>query len=151
VVEEMRRNFDHLTALRDACLRLLASPDGAGLDVGAHDFDLEVVVSTGGGRPVRRSLREFFGADGPRLVAVHGKMADPRSLLLATLGQIRQQIDLVVKLSERIYDTQAIQQFQEEVIHAVHEADPALAARIRERLPPRPALPVVPGSSGTDG
>jgi hypothetical protein len=151
VVEEMRQNLDHLVALRGACLRLLASPDGAGLDVGPHDFDLEVVVSTGAGGPVCRPLREFLGADGPRLVAVHAKMADPRPLLLATLAQIRQQIELMVKLSERIYNTQTVQQFQEEIIHAVQEVDTVTAARIRERLRSRPALPGAPGSSGSDG
>jgi hypothetical protein len=151
VIEELRRNFNHLAAVRDACLRLLASPEGEALDVGPHDFDLDVVVATGSGRPTRRPLREFFSGDGPRLVAVHAKMADPRALLLATLAQIRQQIELTVKLSERIYDTQAIQQFQEEIIHAVDEADPATAARIRARLPHRPALRLAPGPPGTDG
>jgi hypothetical protein len=151
VVEELRRNFHYLTAVRDACLRLLASPEGETLDVGPHDFDLDVVVATGSGRPTRRPLREFFSGDGLRLVAVHAKMADPRALLLATLAQIRQQIELTVKLSERIYDTQAIQQFQEEIIHAIDEADPATAARIRERLPHRPALRLILGPSGTDG
>jgi len=58
-VEELRRNFDHLAAVRDGCLHLLASPEGAGLDLGPHDFDLEVTVSTGTGRPTRRRLTDF--------------------------------------------------------------------------------------------
>jgi len=149
-VEELQRNFDHLAALRDACLRLLASPDG-GLDVGPHDFDLDVVVTSSAGRPVRRPLREFVGADGPRLVAVHAKLADPRPLLLATLAQIRQHLELAVTLSERIYDLRAMQQFEEEVVHAIDAADPALAVQIGERLERRRALGLAPGAPGGAG
>ena len=101
-VQELHRNFDHLTAVRDACLRLLARPEGDGLDLGPHDFDLDVVVSTGTGRPTRRPLTDFFPEGGPRLLALHGKMADPRALLLDTLAQMRQQVECFVKLSERI-------------------------------------------------
>ena len=109
-----------------------------------------MVVTGSAGRPVRRPLREFIGADGPRLVAVHAKLADPRPLLLATLAQIRQHLELAVKLSERIYDLRAMQQFEEEVVHAIDAADPALAVQIGERLERRRALGLAPGAPGQE-
>jgi len=101
-----------------------------------------VVVSTGTGRPTRRPLTDFIPEAGTRLLAVHGKMADPRSLLLDTLAQMRQQIELTVKLSAQICDIEAVERFQEEVLDAIHEASPAAGERLRELLEQRTTVPV---------
>src|SRR5690242_6985118 len=59
-IAELHRNHAILDQLRDACLRLLEAEDGQGLDVGPHDYDIQVLVARKGGPPVRRSLNELL-------------------------------------------------------------------------------------------
>lgn len=62
------------------------------------------------------------------------------AVLIRTLGEIRKQLELQAKLIEMLHNTNAIREFQDEVLRAVCEVDPDVARRIRERLAERRAL-----------
>jgi transposase-like protein len=132
--EALNANVATLYALKDACLRLLEHPEDAeALDVGPHDYDLEVITTSGGGPPVRRPLRDLLNSE-DFLVSIEGRFADPRTLLLSTLTNIRQHVEVAVKLAERLHDVQEVAVFQREVLDAIAQADPDTAARIRGAL-----------------
>jgi hypothetical protein len=142
-------NFAVLGALKRACLKQLAADEEGELDIGPHDYDLEVTVVTRGGVPLKKPVRALL--EGADVAGIEAKMADPRTLLVQVVGQIRQHIELAVKLTERIYDVQQVHAFQEEVLRVIHEADPPTAARIRGALHERRSLRLAlrpPGGSG---
>src|SRR5229473_4009151 len=78
-IDELRRNYATLAAVRDACLALLAADDGS-LWLGAHDYDLEVMVSTLGQPPHREKLTTLLSRlDDRGLLDIEAKHADPRT------------------------------------------------------------------------
>jgi hypothetical protein len=129
-----------LIALRDACCDELRHPDHPEqLAVGPHDFDGTVITAGEDGPPQVQNLYTLLkGREHALKVEFHH--ADPRTLLLSTLGQMRQHIELAVKLVERIHTVQEVERFQEEVLHAISEADEATARRLRAALHDRRTL-----------
>lgn len=134
-IAELNRNHAILAQLRDACLRLLEDENGR-LDVGPHDYDLTILVSIAGGPPHRKPLSDILGqsAEDAALLSLEGKQADPRTLLLSTLTQIRQHIELAVRLAERIHDAQQFAIFQETMLRHIEHASPEVAAAIKSEL-----------------
>lgn len=133
-IAELRRNHAILEQLRAACLRLLATEDGQGLDVGPHDYDIQVLVARKGVPPVRRSLNDLLGEKLELVASMEAHFTDPRTLLLQTIAQIGQQVELAVKLSERLHSVQQVERFQQAVLACIRMADPETAARIRAAL-----------------
>ena len=102
-----------LLAMRDSLLLLLAHPtDERRLDLGTHDFDRD---------------------EGSRA-------ADPRAVLLAVITQIRQHIELGVRLAERLHNQQEVERFMQEVLREIDAAAPDVATRIKGRLTERRTL-----------
>jgi hypothetical protein len=132
-------NLDTLRQLKQAAERLLQNPDGPGFDVGPHDYDLEVITAAGGGPPVRRPLREILKGDA-FLVSVEGRFADPRTYLVSLCREIRSEIEVGVRLAERLHDLESVERFQQEVLDAIDQADATTAARIRGALHERRTL-----------
>lgn len=139
-MEALSRSITVLNALREACLAQLEGQDG-NIDIGPHDFDCEVVVSLNGAPPQRRSLSSLLQqSDDTLLLAIDSKHEDPRKLLLATIGQIRQHIELAVRLYERVHNADSLARFQETVLTVIESADKETAARIRQGLRDRQEL-----------
>jgi hypothetical protein len=137
----VQENLQILGALKRGALRLLEHPTMPGeLDLGPHDFDAELTIADGFGPPKKARLNQLLARseDEERLAEV--KIADPRTLLLSVMRQEAQQLDLGVRLVERVTDSQAIAGFQEEVLRAIEEAEPAAAQRIRDAILARRAL-----------
>jgi hypothetical protein len=144
-------NFAVLGALKRACLKQLGGTEEGELDVGPHDYDLEVTVLTEEGVPLKKTVRALLAGAAGEAVGIEAKMADPRTLLVQVVGQIRQHIELAVKLTERIYDVQQVQSFQEEVLGVIGSLEPEVAARIRGAIQERRTLRLAlrpPGGSG---
>lgn len=139
-IKELRRNYDTLNAVKEACLALLTDEQG-GLWLGTHDFDLEVMVSQHGQPPHRVKLTDLLQqSEGSFVLSVDSKHADPRTLLLATLQQIRQHVELGVKLTERIHDAERIEEFIRSVLEEIGRESDACRTRIEERLLAQRAL-----------
>lgn len=135
-IQALHRNQEILEQVRDACLRQLEGPNGA-LEVGPHETDVEIVVSVSGGPPQRKRLADLLAEMAEHevaLLSLESKHADPRTLLLSTLTQIRSQVELAVRLTERIHDAQQLALFQQTMIEEIERADPETAARIKSRL-----------------
>src|SRR4051812_43245282 len=92
-------NFAVLGSLKRACLKQLEGASGE-LDLGPHDYDLEVTVLTEQGVPLKKTVRALLAASDGVPVGIEAKMADPRTLLVSVVGQIRQHIELAVRLTE---------------------------------------------------
>lgn len=137
--EALSKSIATLQKLQDACERLLAAPDGAGFDVGPHDFDLEVTLIGDRGQPIRRPVRDLLAGAGT-LISIEGKFADPRTLLLSVIRELRAHVETGVKLAERLHQVQEVERFMSEVLDAIDHADPATAARVRGALHERRAL-----------
>jgi hypothetical protein len=133
-IAEVHKNHAVLDQLREACLRLLAAEDGESLDVGPHDYDLQVLVARKGAPPVRRSLNDLLGEKRELVASMDANFTDPRTLLLRTVAEIRQHVELAVKLSERLHDVRQAERFQQMVLACIERADPETAARIRDEL-----------------
>jgi hypothetical protein len=134
-------NLRILGALKRATLRLLEHPTLAGeLDLGPHDYDLEVMVADGMGPPVKRRLNEITAEGGLETLQIQSRMADPRQFLLSVMRQEAQQLELGVRLVERVTDAQDVAAFQEEVLHAIEAAEPETAQRIRGAILARRTL-----------
>lgn len=74
------------------------------------------------------------------------KMKDPRELALKAMAEIRQQLGLQLEIFSTLYDLQAAQQFQEEVLNIIGEVSPqvrdAIVSKLRDRRAIRQALKV---------
>src|SRR5436190_12527222 len=133
-IAELHKNHAILDQLREACLQLLEAEGGQGLDVGPHDYDIHVVVTRKGAPPVRRPLKELLGEKLELVACMEASFTDPRTLLLQTIAQIRQHVELAAKLTERLHDVQQVERFQQTVLACIEQADPDTAARIRGAL-----------------
>ena len=83
---------------------------------------------------MRRPLKELLDGDTDQLISIEGKFADPRTLLVSVIAQIRQHVELAVKLAERLHNVQEVQRFQQEVLAAIEAADPETARKIKAAL-----------------
>jgi hypothetical protein len=106
VMAELRRCFERVNLLFDACDRWLRDPeDPARYDVGPRADDVTVIYSElgPGGSPVQRKAKlsrllarlEEAGIDVQRGETRH---ADPRELILRTAAQLQGQVELLAKL-----------------------------------------------------
>jgi hypothetical protein len=130
-----------LQKMQAACERLLGSADDPlAFEVGPHDFDLEVTILGPAGQPVKRKVKELLEPSGDTLISIEGKFADPRTLLLSVLRELRAHVETGVKIGERLHHAQEVEAFMQEVIDAIDSADPATAARIRGALHQRRTL-----------
>ncbi len=149
--EALEQNQAILRELRDACLKQLEGEDGV-IDVGPHDFDVEVLISRGGAPPQRVPLKSLLDENEHGFIAaIESKCADPRTLLTSVLDKIRLHIELAVKLAERVHQVEEVRAFQADVLAEIHAADPETAARIRGRLRARQEMRLAlapPGYSG---
>jgi transposase len=68
------------------------------------------------------------------------KFKDPRELALRAMGEIRGQLNLQLDIFKTLYDMQAVQEFQREVLEAIGEVEPDVRSKIIERLKERRAL-----------
>jgi hypothetical protein len=146
--EALSGSIATLQKLQSACERLLAGADGT-FDVGPHDFDLEVTVLGDRGQPIRRPIRDLLQGAGT-LISIEGKFADPRTLLVSVLRELRAHIETGVKLAERLHQVQEVERFMSEVLDAIAAADPATAARVRGALHERRALRLALSPPGPD-
>lgn len=147
--EALASNIATLQKLQHACETLLAGAEGT-FDVGPHDFDLEVTMIGERGQPVRRPIRDLLAGAGT-LISIEGKFADPRTLLLSIIRELRAHVETGVKLSERLHQVQEVERFMGEVLDAIQSADPATAARVRGALHERHALRLALRPPGPDG
>src|SRR5205807_117572 len=116
-----------------SCERQLRGEDGQ-IDVGPHDYDMEVLVSIGGRPPVRRPLREVLGEKSDQLISIEGRFADPRTLLVSVIGQIRQHLELAMRMQAQMYNAAEMQRFQEAVLSLIARVTPEQAQAIKEAL-----------------
>jgi hypothetical protein len=132
-IAELHASVAALHAIKASCERQLAGEDGQ-LDVGPRDYDLEVLVSTGGRPPVRRPLRDVLGEKSDQLISIEGRFADPRTLLVSVIGQIRQHLELAMRMQAQMYNAAETQRFQEEVLALIARVNPAESQAIKEAL-----------------
>jgi CheY-specific phosphatase CheX len=118
--DQLADNLTTLNGLKAACERLLTN-DGGTFDLSPQSFD-----------------------EGDH------RAADPRLYLLSLIREIRQEIEIGVRLAERLHDIQEVERFQQEVLSAIGEASPEVAARIRSALHERRALRLALRPPGPD-
>ena len=68
------------------------------------------------------------------------KMKDPRELALKAMAEIRNQLKLQLDIFQCLYDMRAVQEFQQEVLTAIAEAEPNVRDRIIQRLNEKRAI-----------
>ena len=68
------------------------------------------------------------------------KFKDPRELALKAMAEIRGQLKLQLEIFQALYDMQAVQQFQAEVLEIIGSVDPETRDEIIRRLTERNAL-----------
>jgi predicted transcriptional regulator len=145
--QELAGNYHVLQEVRDECLRRLRNSEGridlvlAGLwsseteeggDAGGHG-DAEITHASRGypGRGNGSTARRSAGS---------GKKTEhPVTLLLQTLEAMRHHLAMVAQMTDRLYEVQEVERFQNEVLAAVEEADSAIADRIRINIHQRRA------------
>lgn len=106
VMAELKRCFERVNLLFDACDRWLRDPaDPNRYDIGPRAEEIMVTYTEQGpdGKPVRRKapLSELLGqAEGEHrtVTMVETKHADPCDLVLKTAGRLQPQIELLAKL-----------------------------------------------------
>jgi transcriptional regulator with XRE-family HTH domain len=68
------------------------------------------------------------------------RMKDPRELALRCMAEIREQLELQMKIFETLYSLRAAEEFQSEVLAAIGEAAPDVRERIIAKLNEKRAL-----------
>jgi hypothetical protein len=68
------------------------------------------------------------------------KFKDPRELALKAMAEIRGQLKLQLELFQALFDMQAVQQFQAEVLEVINNVSPEARDEIIRRLTKRNAL-----------
>lgn len=71
---------------------------------------------------------------------VEYKLKDPRELALKAMAEIRGQLKLQLEIFQTLYDMQAVQEFQQEVLTAIAEASPEVRDAIIYRLNEKRAI-----------
>lgn len=62
------------------------------------------------------------------------KMKDPRQLALQAMNEIRSQLKLQLEIFQVLFDMQAVQEFQQEVLQAIGDASPEIRDAIIHKL-----------------
>jgi len=73
-------------------------------------------------------------------VVTEYRLKDPRHLALQAMAEIRGQLKLQLEIFQTLYDMQAVQEFQDEVLAAIGEASPEVRSAIVDKLNKRRAL-----------
>jgi predicted transcriptional regulator len=68
------------------------------------------------------------------------KFSDPRQLALRAMGEIREQLRLQMDIFKTLYDLQAVEEFQKEVLTEIGNAAPDIRDRIIHNLKKRRAV-----------
>lgn len=68
------------------------------------------------------------------------KLKDPRELALKAMAEIRGQLKLQLEIFQTLYDMKAVQEFQQEVLSAIGEADKETRNAIINKLNERRAI-----------
>ena len=68
------------------------------------------------------------------------KLKDPRELALKAMAEIRSQLRLELDIFQTLYDMNAVQEFQQEVLDAIGEASPEVRSAIINRLNQKRAI-----------
>lgn len=112
VMEELKRCFQRVNLLFDACDRWLRDPDDpTRYDLGPRAEDVQITYLEPGpdDKPIRRKapiselLARIEGAD-YSVVAWETKRADPRDLILKTANSLQGQIELMAKLMGKLQE-----------------------------------------------
>ena len=68
------------------------------------------------------------------------KFKDPRELAIKAMAEIRGQLKLQLEIFQTLYDMEAVQEFQQEVLSIIGEVDPNARKRIIDRLEKKRAI-----------
>jgi hypothetical protein len=151
VMKEFGRCFDRANLLFEACDRWLrdpANPDQYDINPRAEDVYVTMIrPGQNGDPPVRQKkrlsvvLREIDGTNGFEVRAVETKYADPRKLVLSSIGELRE----LTRLQLQIFESWSqMGEFQREVLEGIGEASPEIREKIVRRLHERRGMyPVV--------
>jgi len=77
--------------------------------------------------------------------------ADKRKILIATMAEIRAQLNMYNQINDKIYSVESNQEFQRIVIETIKDEDPAVAKKIIERLYRRQPLREFIGAARRSG
>jgi predicted transcriptional regulator len=78
--------------------------------------------------------RVTFGEGGESQEVVEVRMKDPRELALRCMAEIREQLELQMRIFETLYSLKSAEEFQNEVIDAIGEVEPSVRQRIIDNL-----------------
>ena len=87
-------------------------------------------------------VREIRVGDSTEFVKEY-KMKDPRELALRCMSEIRNQLDMQLKIMQALFDIKAAAEFQQEVIAAIGAAAPDVRDRILAELEKKRAIRAV--------
>ncbi len=147
VMGELKRCFERVNLLFDACDRWLRDPDNPSrYDLSPRTEDIKVIYEEFGsnGKPVRRKVplsRLLAKAEGAGYL-VQGwetKHADPRELILKTANRLQGQIELMAKLMGELPPEKILIQYEpiiESIILVLRQEvqDPNTLQRISQKL-----------------
>ncbi|MBI5579602.1 MAG: DUF134 domain-containing protein [Deltaproteobacteria bacterium] len=95
-------------------------------------------------RVLESQVRRIVHGEGDQTEeVVQVKMKDPRELALRCMGEIREQLELQMKIFETLYSLRAAEEFQTEVLETISEVAPDVRSRIIARLNERRSLRTV--------
>jgi hypothetical protein len=121
-VSQLQKINEHANELLDSCMRWMRGDEEA-----IQILESQVKqVRVGQGKDVEW-VKEF-------------KFKDPREIALRAMAEIRGQLGLQLQIFQTLYDMEAVQKFQEEVLTAIGEADEETRDKIVLRLKERRAL-----------
>ena len=121
-IDQLKKINDYANELLDLLMRWNRG-DEAALQV------LETQVAT---RKVKVGAQEEFIKE--------FKFKDPRELAIKAMGEIRGQLKLQLEIFQTLYDMQAVEQFQQEVLAVIGEVEPDARRRIIDRLAKKRAI-----------
>lgn len=147
VMAELKKCFERVNLLFDACDRWLRDPDNPSrYDLCPRTEDIKVIYEENGinGKPVRRKaplsriLAKIEGA-GYQVESWETKHADPRELILKTANRLQGQVELLAKLMGELPPEKILVQYEpviESIILVLRQEvqDPATLQRISQRL-----------------
>ncbi len=147
VMNELKKCFERVNLLFDACDRWLRDPDNPSrYDLSPRTEDIKVIYEENGsnGKPVRRKaplsriLAKIEGA-GYLVQGWETKHADPRELILKTANRLQGQIELLARLMGELPPEKILVQIEPTINQIVfilrqEVRDPEALQRISQRL-----------------